>query len=156
MTTLLSEISISCVRAGCKVRLVSYGSKHASQSPSDKQFVWPYMHNLEIYRSHMNILHIEQLLRYQRHCSCALDLHERSDWRAMAPDKQQSFSDATLCAYTANQYTHCYLVSNYAWQQNSRALWLHTTHQMTALLTMMHCFIRAKLASYTTHCSVFN
>ena len=30
----------------------------------------------------------------------------------------------TLYAYTASLYIHCYLVRNYAWQQNSRTLWL--------------------------------
>ena len=40
MTALLSEMSIFYARAGCEIRLVSYGSKHASQSPSDKSFVY--------------------------------------------------------------------------------------------------------------------
>ena len=31
-----------------------------------------------------------------------------------------------------------------------------TSHQTTALLLMMHCFIRTKLASYTICCSVFS
>ena len=34
--------------------------------------------------------------------------------------------------------------------------WLHTTHQTTVFLLMMHHFIRTKLASYNTHCSVFS
>ena len=50
----------------------------------------------------MDVLHIEQPLCYQRHCLCSLELHERSDWRATAPDTHQPFSDTTLCAYTAS------------------------------------------------------
>ena len=75
----------------------------------------------------------------------------RVDWRATAPDMHRSFSDTTFCVYTANTYTHRYLVWNYAWQQNSHTLWLHTTDQTTALLPMMHRFISKNLAIYTTH-----
>ena len=71
-------------------------------------------------------------------------------------DMHRSFSDTTLCACTASPYTHRYLVRNHAWQQNSRTLWLHATHQMMALLPTMHRFRRTYLASYTTCCSVFS
>ena len=47
MTALLSEMSFFCVRGGCEIQLASYGSKHAWQSPSDKQFVHTYTHNLK-------------------------------------------------------------------------------------------------------------
>ena len=39
MTALLSDMSTLCVRAGCKIRMVSYASKHALQSLSDKPFL---------------------------------------------------------------------------------------------------------------------
>ena len=38
-TALLSEMFIFCVRVGCVIQLVSYGSKHASQSLYHKPFV---------------------------------------------------------------------------------------------------------------------
>ena len=38
-TALLSEMTIFWVRAACEIQLVSYGSKHASQSLSDTPFV---------------------------------------------------------------------------------------------------------------------
>ena len=38
-TALLSEMSIFCVRAGCKIQMMSYGSKNNSQSLSDEPFV---------------------------------------------------------------------------------------------------------------------
>ena len=98
-------------------------------------------------RSYVDIQHIEWLLYYQRHSLCGLEFHERSDWRATAPDTHQLFSYTTLCVYIASSYIHCHLVCNYAWQQNSCTLSLPTTtHQMTALLATMHCFIRIKLA----------
>ena len=111
----------------------------------------------------MDVLHIERLLYYRRHSLCDLELHEWSDWRAMGgsvgwgggPDTHWLFSGTTLCAYTVSPYIYLYLVCNYAWQQKSRTLWLHTTHQMTALLPNMFHFIRTKLASYTTCSSVF-
>ena len=48
------------------------------------------------------------------------------------------------------------LVHNYTWQQNSHTSWLQSTNQTTALLLKVHRSIRAKLASYTTRCSVFS
>ena len=59
----------------------------------------------------MDILHIERLLYCQRHSLCALELHERSYWRATAPDTYQSFSDKTLCAYTASPHMYMYIQS---------------------------------------------
>ena len=55
MTTLLSEMPVFCVRGGCEIRMVSYPSKHASQSLSDKPFLHlqlyldtcTYMYNLK-------------------------------------------------------------------------------------------------------------
>ena len=47
MTALLLEMSIFYDRAGCKMRLTSFGSKHALQSLSDKQFVCTCMWNLK-------------------------------------------------------------------------------------------------------------
>ena len=39
MTALLSAMSIFCIRAGCKIQMASYASKHALQSLFDKLFV---------------------------------------------------------------------------------------------------------------------
>ena len=59
----------------------------------------------------MAILYIEQLLHYWRHSLCAIELHERSNWRA---DMHQLFSYTTLYVHTASPYVHHYLLSNYA------------------------------------------
>ena len=48
MTALLLKMCISCVRAGCKIWLVNYGSKNALQSLSDNPFVHTYTHNLKL------------------------------------------------------------------------------------------------------------
>ena len=158
MTALLSEMSILCVRGGCKILMVTYAFKSATQSHSDKLFFACTVYldiKLENFNSHVDIQHIEQLLYHRRHSLCYSDLHQRSNWRATAQDTHQSFSDMTLCAYTASPYIHRYLIHNYAWQQNSRTctLWVHTTYPTTVLLPTMHLFIRTKSASYTTHCS---
>ena len=65
-----------------------------------------------------------------------LELHERFNWKAMALDLHQSFSDTKVsCAYTASLYVHYYLVLNYGWQQKSLTNVANdcTTHQTTAL-----------------------
>ena len=46
-TAPLSEISVFCVRAGCKIQLASSSSKNISQSLFDKPFVHTYKHNLK-------------------------------------------------------------------------------------------------------------
>ena len=46
-TTCVYDKSIFYVRAGFKIRLVSYGSKHASHSLSNKLFVHTWTHNLK-------------------------------------------------------------------------------------------------------------
>ena len=46
-TALLSEMYISSVRAGCKIRMASYTSRHASESLCDKPFLRAYTHNLK-------------------------------------------------------------------------------------------------------------
>ena len=52
----------------------------------------------------------------------------------MVRDTHRSFFYTTLRAYTAQVYIHRYLVCNYAQQQNSRTLSLHTcTTQQTRL-----------------------
>ena len=47
MTTLLVEMSIFRVIIKCEIQLVSYGSKHASQSLSNKPFVHTHMYNFQ-------------------------------------------------------------------------------------------------------------
>ena len=118
MTTLLSEKSIFCVRAGCEIQRVSYPSKYASQSLFDKPCLHiqcTKAHNWN-FRSYVDGQHIKSLEYYHRLSLCRLQLHKRFDWGAMTRDTHQLFSDTTLRVYTVNPYIHCYLVCNYAWQ----------------------------------------
>ena len=129
MTALLLEMSIFWVRTTCKILLVSYGSKHASQSLFNKPFcILQVIYRFSVYQT------IALLSKTFLVCL-------RVAWEILlesyAPDTHQSFSDTALCVYTASPYIHPYFVSNYAWQQNSCTLWLHTTHQTMALLPMM-------------------
>ena len=177
-TTLLTEMSIFRVRAVRDVWLVSYGSKPASQPLFNTTF-FVYLHSkLKNYRLYMDFLHIEWLLYYRWCLYSVLKLDARymqlvsyglkhalqslSAWTfytgELQPkkDMHQLFSDTALCTCTASPYLHRYLVCNYTWQQNSRTLWLHTTHQMMAILPMTYRFIIVKSASYTTHCSAYS
>ena len=94
----------------------------------------------------MDILHIERLLCYRRHFLCGLELHERSNW---------SFSDTTLCVYTASPYSAI-------WCTTTRDNKTHVPYDCTLVTKRwLYCqwciiFIRTKLASYTTCCSVFS
>ena len=151
MTALLLEMSIFCVTAGCEIWLSSCGSKHASESLFDTPLVHTYTHKL---KTTGHIYATALLLE-------AFFVWFRFSWEILTgelpPDTHQSFSDTTLCMYILQARTYITIwVCNYAWQQNSHTLWLHTTHQMTALLPRIYRFIRTKLDSYSTHCSLFN
>ena len=159
MTTILSEMSIFCVRAECMIWLASYGYKHSWQFLSNKPFVCPHMHNLKTtgYTLYILMFSISRTALLSE--TFLAWLQKRFNWRATAPGTHQSLSDSKLYAYTASPYmyihVHRYLACNYDWQQNSCTLWLHATHQMMALQPTLHRFIRARLASYTTCCRVF-
>ena len=150
---------IFCVRAGQEihVQMPSYASKYASQPLSYRAFfIYSILDTkVENFRLYVDVQHIERMLYYCRYSLCGLELHQRTKWIPTAQDTNQSFSDITLGAYTASLYKDRYSVCNYTWQQNSCTLRVHTTHQMMALRPMMHSFIRTKLSSYTTCCSVF-
>ena len=151
MTTLLSVMSIFCVRAGCKTQMVSYAFKHTSQSFSDKPFVRICTHNLKP-SGHMWMLSISndcyiirdilvwfrvaweiQLERYcPRHTSVILYI-------------QHFMNILQARTYIAIWWTTC---------MTAKLTYLMTEYYM-ALLPTMHSFIRTNLASYTAHCSVF-
>ena len=105
-TTLLFKIPIFWVRAACKLWLVSYGFKSALQSVSDKPFVRMYT-QLENHLSHMDFLHIKQLLYCQRYSLHGLELDERSDWEIWTPDTHQSFN--IVCIYCKPIHVHTLL-----------------------------------------------
>ena len=75
----------------------------------------------------MDVLHIEQLLYYWRYSLCGLELREKSNWRAMAPDKHQRHSLIEHCVRTASPSIYRYLVHNCTQQQNSPSWWLYCT-----------------------------
>ena len=97
----------------------------------------------------MDVLHIEQLLYYQRHSLCGLELHEIFDWRAMTPDIHRGNS-LIQCCLTANPYTYIHAIW-YATAHDSKTHIAYncTTHQTMVLLPMIHHFIRTSLASYS-------
>ena len=48
------------------------------------------------------------MIALKKHSFCCLELHERSDWRAMAPDTHygRSLIQQHHCAYTASPYIY--------------------------------------------------
>ena len=103
----------------------------------------------------MDSLHTEQLLYYQSHSSCALELYETPYWRVTAPDTHQSFFDTTLCAYTASLYTSLFGAQLRNTTKLTHLITAYYTPMMASLPTTYH-FITVKLANYTTHYSVFS
>ena len=91
-----------CVRAGWKIRTVSYASKHALQSLSNK----PFVRILDNFRSYVDVQHIEQLLYHRIHSLCGLELQERFDRRATALDTHRSFwYKVNVCVYCKPVHT---------------------------------------------------
>ena len=144
-TTLLSEMYIFCVRAGCDIGMAIYASKHASESLSYKPFVRTYTHDLKSTGPIRTFCISNDSSTIQRHSLWWLELHENFHWRDTALGTHRSFLHRTLCVYTESPYIHRYLVRNDAWQQTSRTLWLHDTHQTTALLPTMQSFYKNKV-----------
>ena len=125
ITFLLSRMSISRGRAGCKIHVwwVSYGSKRVSQSLSDRPFVRTYM-QLKNYRMYVDILPIKWLLYYWRHSLCGFRVAWEIWLESYSPRHTSwSFSD-TVCLYCKLIHVHVHtllqcFVCNYAQQQNS-------------------------------------
>ena len=157
-TALLLEMPIFRVRAGCEIRLVSNGFKYSLEFLSNKPFVNTYMYNFET-TGHTYIW----MFSISNDCSTIRDIPCVVQSCMRDPTGELWLQTHIVCSLI-QQYVgirqackkNHYLVHNYTWQQNSRTLWLHTSHQMMALLPTMLHFIRTKLASYTTHCSVLN
>ena len=112
-----------------------YGSKHTSQCLSNKPFVHTYTHITWNFRSYVDILHIQQLLYYQRQSLCGSKLHERANWRAMFPDTHGSFSDTLLSVYTVSLYIHCHMC---IWP------WCATICMTTKLMYLMTAYYTRK------------
>ena len=154
MTALLLEISIFCVRAGCEIRMESYASKHALQFLSDKPFC--------IYSV---LRHITWKLQVISECSAYRTTAILSKtffvWFIIAIEiwlKSYGPRHESVILWYDIVCMHCKRIytSLFGTQLRLTTLWLHITHQTTALLPTMHHFIRAKLSSYTTSCSVFS
>ena len=103
-TSLLSQMYIFCVRAGCEIRMAIYASKHASESPSYKPFVITYTHNLKSTGPIRTFCISNDSSSLQRHSLWELELHERFHWRDTALGTHRSFLHRTLCMYTESPY----------------------------------------------------
>ena len=144
MTALLSDICHFWVRAECRLRLASYGSKHIWQSLSYPHFVRTYTHNLKT-TGHIqcvqckDILPTKQLLYYQRCLFSVLKLHARC-FVSFGSSMHRGFfliwhfvctyihkSKITGCIrtfYISNNYS--IIGDGYFWVRASCELWLQT------------------------------
>ena len=86
MIALLSEIFLFLVRAACELRLASYFSKHALQSPSDTPFCAYLYAQFQTKRSHKDVLPFKQLLYFWRYLFSVAELYTRYDWWLMGPN----------------------------------------------------------------------
>ena len=105
MSPLLLEMSIVCVRTECYIGLVSYGSKHAWESLFNKPFSHTCTHNLKT-TGHVWMFCVSDDWSMIEDILCVLYSCMRDLTGKVAPSTHQSFSDTTLCAYTANPYIH--------------------------------------------------
>ena len=123
----------------CEIKLASYGSKHAFQSLSDKQFVCTYMPSMK------STGHIWMF--------CILNDCSTIRTGELEPQLCINFIKIKLCVGMMQAST-CITI----WYANT----YHETPCMTRILHtkwQLYCqpvlFIRTKLVSYTTHCRVF-
>ena len=132
--------------------MVSYPSKHVSQSFSGKPFV-----HIQLYWRHitwkLQVIHGRSAYRKTAILLDAFFVWFRLAWGIWL----ESYGPRhalfvlwynTVCIYCKHVRTslfrtllHIHLTTN------SRTLWLHTTHQMTALLPTQDIFIRTMLAT---------
>ena len=107
-------MSISWVRASCKIWLVSYDSKHTLQSLSHTPFMCTLTHDLKTTDCIWTLYILNDCFTVRDiTCVCFTELHEISDWR----DRPQTHIDCSLIqychVYTASLYTDRYLLHNY-------------------------------------------
>ena len=140
MTALRSEMSIFCVKGRCKILVAKYASKCASQSLSISHFCV----NSVLRHITWKLQVICGSLAYRATAIvseaffCGLELYWRLNWRTTAWDTI-GLSPIRHCLRILRLYIHRYFVRNYAWQQNSLILWLHTytTHQTTDFTVLL-------------------
>ena len=108
MTAILTEISIFWVTAICMIRSMSYGSKHASQPPSNKPFVHTYMHNLKTtgYNIWTCTFCISNNCSTIEDIPCTVYNCMRDLTGGLWPQTHQLFSNTTLCVYILQTRTY--------------------------------------------------
>ena len=90
-------------------RRVMAPNTHCSLFPIRNLCVRPCI-TWKLYRSYMDVLHIERLVYYWRHSLYGLELHERSNWRATAPYTHCSHS---MIWYATMQDKNCVFAAFY-------------------------------------------
>ena len=156
MTVLLSEMSIFCVRAGCKLWLESYGSKHASWSLSKKLFVHTNMYNLKLQVIYGHCASWTSALLSEIFLVCI-----RVTWEIWLESSGTRHISVILwynivCIVWARTFVAICCATVYDNQTNvPYDCLLHTNRQLYCQ-QLTYRFIRALLTNYTTCCSVFS
>ena len=136
MTAVLSEVSVFCLKAGCKIRLVGYGSKHSSQFFSYKPFVHNYTLNLKTtsYIWSVSILNDCCSIKY---IPCMVYSCKRESARELLP---QTYIGCSLIENSVHilQTLVCTSLFGLELHMTTKLTYLMIAHQTTALLPTMH------------------
>ena len=83
------------------------------------------MHTSKIIK---HVLHIKQLLYYQRYSFSGLELHLSYDWQVTTPNTHHSLSDTPFCVYL------------HTWLEKIQVIYKYSTYRTTVLLLEMSIF----------------
>ena len=97
-------------------------------------------------------IQVVQTLYISNNCStctfltslCGLKLHERFNWKAMAPDTHHSHSLIQHCVCMLQALTYITIWCATTHDNKTHIAYDCITHQTMTLLPMMHCFIKTK------------
>ena len=140
ITALLSEMPIFWVRAACEIRLVSYGYKHASQSLSNKPFACTCRHNLKTIPVVNGCSTYHTIALLLESSLYGLELHDRSEWRATAPDMHCGHSLRQHCVHMLQTCTYI-------------AIWCATMHDNKTHIPY-DCILHTKWWLYCQQCII--
>ena len=153
-TALLSVMSIFRFKAGCEIRLVSYGSKHASYS------FFP-ISSLRVLTSitwKLQVIYGRSAHRTTALLSETFLVWLRVAWEIQLETNVRRHESVVfwyniVCLYKP---VHTSLFGAKLHEHDNKTHVPYDSIETMALMPTMHRFIRTKLASYITRCSIFS
>ena len=162
VTALLLHMSISCVRARYEIQMGTYGSKHIAVPFRYAVHLCIHVHVLRHIIWKLQVIYGRSVYQVIVILSEAFFVWFRFAWEIWL--ESYGSTQASVILWCNIVWVYCkpahkslhgvQLHVCLCMKQNSHTLWLHYTHQTTALPLMMHRFIRRKLTCYTTCSSV--